>query len=307
MFSRRLFATCSLVAVIAGLVSGACSGSGGSKSDSGIEVVATTTQIGALTRAVAGDTVRLTTLLPAGADAHDYEPNPQAVTSVHDAKLVLRNGIGLDDWLNKTVENAGGDAQIVVVTKGIQLLKAASGAEAGEDDPHVWQDPENVKVMVNDIVAALSEADPTNAATFKANGDAYNARLDDVDAQIRQLIDSIPPANRKMVTNHDAFGYFIARYGMTYVGAVFPVNSKEGEVSAKDLANLADLIKAEGVKAVFAEEEVDPKVATELAKDTGVTIVTGLYADSLGPSGSGADTVDGMLLSNARKITEALK
>lgn len=273
----------------------------------GINVVATTTQIGALTRAVAGDQVRLTVLLPAGADAHDFEPDPQDVRKVHEARLVLRNGIGLDDWMTRTIKNAGGSARVVVVTDGIAVQKSASGDEAGEADPHVWHDPTNAAVMVDNIAEALSEADPSHAATFGDNAKAYRARLADVDNQIRALIDEIPQEDRKVVTNHDAFGYFFARYGLQFVGAVFPTSSREGQVSAKELAALTDLIKAEGAKAVFAEEEVDPKVARELARDAGVQIVTGLYADSLGPPGSGADTVDGMLLANARKFSEALK
>lgn len=273
----------------------------------GINVVATTTQIGALTRAVAGDQVRLTVLLPAGADAHDFEPDPQDVRKVHEARLVLRNGIGLDDWMTRTIKNAGGSARVVVVTDGIVVQKSASGDEAGEADPHVWHDPTNAAVMVDNIAEALSEADPSHAATFGDNAKAYRARLADVDNQIRALIDEIPQEDRKVVTNHDAFGYFFARYGLQFVGAVFPTSSREGQVSAKELAALTDLIKAEGAKAVFAEEEVDPKVARELARDAGVRIVTGLYADSLGPPGSGADTVDGMLLANARKFSEALK
>lgn len=273
----------------------------------GVSVVATTTQIGALVRTIAGDDVRLTVLIPAGADAHDFEPDPQAIKRVHEARLVLRNGIGLDDWMTKTVKNAGGDARIVVATEGTTLLKAAAGDEAGEDDPHVWHDPENVRVMVRNIAAALATADPAHAEMFAANAAAYDARLVAVDAEIRAMIEEIPPANRKVVTNHDALGYFIARYGLEYVGAVFPVSSKESQVSAKQLAALSDSIWSQGVKAVFAEAEVDPKVARELAKDAGVRVVTGLYADSLGPPGSGADTIDGMLLANARMISEALR
>ena len=134
-----------------------------------------------------------------------------------------------------------------------------------------------------------------------------NAALSRVDAEIRKLIAEIPAENRKMVTNHDAFGYFIERYGLTFVGAVIPSSNKDAQASAKELAELQDLIKRENVKVIFAEEEVDPKVARELAKDTNVTIVEGLFADSLGKKGSGADTIDGMLLFNARKIAEALK
>ncbi len=299
---------CILAALLIGLALAAasCGGSDdGSSSGAGINVVATTTQIGALARAVAGDKVHLTVLLSAGADAHDYEPNPQAIKQINGARVVLKNGIGLDDWLDKSIKGAGGDSQVFVVTKGVRVLKAESGE--GDDDPHVWHNPANAKLMIENIVAALSEADPANAATFKSNGAAYQARLDDADAQVRLLIDSIPRGNRKLVTNHDAFGYFIDYYGLEFVGAVFPVSSKEGQVSAKDLARLSDLVKASGVKAIFAEAEIDPKVAFELAKDTGVKIVTGLYADSLGKTGSGAETIDGMLLFNARKIAEALR
>lgn len=272
-------------------------------SGSGIKVVATTTQIGALVRAVAGDNVQLTVLLPAGADAHDYEPNPQAVKKLNDADVILRNGIGLDDWLDATIEGAGGDARLITVTDGV----AVSEGEDGEPDPHVWHDARNVQVMVSNIAAALAEADPTNAAAFQGSAETYRQRLSDVDREIRALIAAVPEANRKMVTNHDAFGYFIRAYGLEFVGAVIPSTSKDAQADAKALAALQELIKDEGVKAIFAEEEVDPKVARELARDTGVKIVEGLYADSLGEKGSGADTIDGMLLSNARKISEALR
>jgi ABC-type Zn uptake system ZnuABC Zn-binding protein ZnuA len=269
----------------------------------GLRVVATTTQIGALTRAVSGGQVHLTVLLKAGADSHDFEVDPQTVRAVGHSQLVLKNGIGLDDWLDRVISNAGGRHQVVVVTEGIPLLRTASG----EDDPHVWQDPLNAKVMVDNIVAALSTADPAHAALFQANGAGYKETLDSTDAQVRALIDEIPASERKMVTNHDAFAYFIQRYGLTFVGAVFPVSSGEGEASARDVAALEDLVKSQRVKAVFAEAEVDPKVARELAKDVNVKVVAGLYADSLGPPGSEAASVDGMILSNARKISEALR
>jgi len=282
----------------------ACGGGDDSTSGSGIKVVATTTQIGALAKAVAGDKVQLSTLLQAGASAHDYEPDPSALKKISAAKLVLKNGIGLDDWLDKSIKSAGGADSVIVVTKGIVTAKRSAG---DEDDPHVWHDPKNARIMLDNIVEALSAADPANAAAFKANGAAYNLKLDAVDKEVRSLIDSIPPANRKMVTNHDAFGYFLRAYGLTFVGAVIPSTSSEAQPSAKDLASLQDLIRREGVKAIFAEEEIDPKVAREISKDTGVKIIDNLYADSLGKPGTGADTVDGMILSNAKKIAEALR
>lgn len=288
--------------LLTALAGAACGVQGPKATGEGISVVATTTQIGALTREVSGGRVSLTVILAAGADAHDFEPNPQTVKTIHHARLVLRNGIGLDRWLDKTINAAGGDAEVVTVTDGIPLR-----SEDGADDPHVWHNPQNAKIMVDNIVSALTAADPANADFFQANGDAYKAKLDVTDAKVRALIDSIPPANRKVVTNHDAFGYFFDYYGLEFVGAVIPTSNKDAQPSAKDLAALQNLIKEEGVKTIFAEEEIDPKVARELAADGGITVVEGLYADSLGPPGSGADTIDGMLLSNARKFAEALK
>lgn len=297
---RRLTLLAAML-ILTGLL-GACSGDGNDASGSGISVVATTTQIGSLTREVAHDRVALTVLLKAGADAHDFEPNPQTVKTIHHAKLVLRNGLGLDHWLDKTVTGAGGSAEIVTVTDGVTVR-----TESGAVDPHVWHNPQNAKIMVDDIVAALTRADPENASFFAENGDTYKAKLDATDAEVRKIIDEIPPANRKVVTNHDAFGYFFDYYGLEFIGAVIPTTNKDAQSSAKSLAALQDLIKAEGVKAIFTEAEIDPKVARELATDSGVAVVEGLYADSLGEPGSGADTIDGMLLFNARKIAEALK
>jgi zinc/manganese transport system substrate-binding protein len=293
-----------LAVVIPAVFLAACGGDGGTETTGrGVKVVATTTQVGALVREVAGDSVELTVLLPAGSDAHDFEPSPKALRKVHDAKVILRNGLGLDDWLDDAIEGAGGEAKVVTVTAGSRLL----GPEDGDTDPHVWHDIDNVKVMLDAIAASLSAADPENAGLFAQRADAYKVTLDEADSEIRGLIDSIPEANRKMVTNHDAFGYFIDRYGLEFVAAVIPSTNKEAQASAGDLADLQKLLEREGVKVIFSEEEVDPKVARELARDTGVEIVEGLYADSLGEPGTEASTIHGMLLFNARKIAEALR
>jgi ABC-type Zn uptake system ZnuABC Zn-binding protein ZnuA len=284
---------------------GSASACGVAASDERPAIVATTTQIGALTSVVGGDHIALTTLLTPGAEAHDFEPKASDARKVNDAMLILRNGIGLDDFLDGILEgNAGG--RVVTVTEGVSLLRGA-GDDTDEDDPHVWLDPMNAKVMVDNIAKALSDADAPHADAYAQNATAYKAKLDRTDAEIRTLIDAIPPANRKMVTDHDAFGYFIKRYGLTYVGAVLPTTTAQGEPSAKELAELENTIRAQGVKAIFAEESVDSKVAKRIADDTKVKIVTGLYGDSLGRKGSGAETVDGMLLANARKITDALR
>lgn len=289
---------------------GACDGSSdpnASRTPAGEEphVVATTVQITALTKEVAGDKIQLTGLVPAGADPHSFEPKPSDLAAIENADLILRHGIGLDDWLDDTLR-AGSDATVVTVTGGITTAK---GEEDGEevDDPHVWHDPDNDKIMVDDINNALDAADPGNKPAYDANASAYKQKLDETKAQVQSIIDEVPPESRKMVTDHDAFGYFARAFGLEVAGAIFPVLSNEGEPSAKDTADLLDAIRRENVKAVFAEQSVNSQLATTVANDAGVTIVDDLYGDSLGEPGSGADTVDGMLLVNARRIADALK
>ena len=297
---RPLVLCCAVATLI---VATACGGSGSGGGKPG--VVATTVQVGALAKAVAGGAVSIKTLVGAGVDPHDYEASADDIRTIGDSKLVLRNGIGLDAFLDKAVAGSG-QKNVVTVTDGVKIRK---GEHAGskEDDPHVWHTPENDKAMVDNIARALSAAFPANATTFQQNADAYKKRLDDVDAEVQQLIDTLPADNRKMVTNHDAFGYFIERYGLEFVGAVIPNVSTAAEASARQIADLEDTIRREKVKAVFAECSLDPRVAKQIARDTGVKIVDDLYGDSLGAPGSGADTVDGMLLANAKAIVNALK
>jgi len=309
---RRRISAVTLALVVAAALFAACGGDSedGAATDTPSEstklnVIATTVQIAALTKEVAADKIALTGLVPAGADPHAFEPKPSDLVAIEEAQLILRHGIGLDEWLDDTLE-AGNNATIVTVTDGVSL---AQGEEDGEvvDDPHVWHDPDNDKTMVDDIADALEVADPENASTYEANASAYKTTLDETKAEVQSIIDEIPAADRKMVTDHDAFGYFAGAFGLEIVGAIFPVLSTEGEPSAQETAALLETIEREGVKAIFAEESANPRLATTLAQDAGVTIVDDLYGDSLGEAGSGAETVDGMLLANARKIADALK
>lgn len=298
----------------------ACSGDPADEATSrDIAVVATTSQIGALVHEVGTDLVDLKVLVGAGVDPHDYAATPADLRAIGEADVILKNGLGLDAFLDDLLVAAGGDAEVHVVTEGITLIEGGHAHDDeddhdhdhshnhGEFDPHVWHDPANARVMVDNIVTALRSVDPDNAATYEANGAAYKQVLDDTDADIRELIDAIPPENRKLVTTHDAFGYFIHAYGLEFTGAVIPGLSTDAEPSAQDLAGLAEAIEREGVRAIFVEDTVDPRIAEQLASDTGVEVVYGLYSDSLGEPGSGAETVHGMLLANATTISEALR
>ncbi|MEK7247406.1 MAG: zinc ABC transporter substrate-binding protein [Chloroflexota bacterium] len=297
-----------LILSIIGIATAACgkgddapgTGDGAAK----LNVVATTVQITALAREVGGDKIDLHGIIPAGADAHEYEPTASDLRAVEGADVILRHGMGLDDWIEDTL--GAGDVEPVTVTEGITVQK---GEEDGEtiDDPHVWHDPTNDKVIVGNIAEALGAADPDNKSAYDANAAAYKQTLDETRDQVQAIINEIPEENRKLVTNHDAFGYFARAFGLEVVGAVIPSVSTGSEPSAEDTAALLDTIEREGVKAIFAESSVNPGLATTLANDAGVTIVDDLYGDSLGEPGSGADTVHGMLLANARKIADALK
>jgi len=161
--------------------------------------------------------------------------------------------------------------------------------------------------MVDNIASALDNFDPAGKTTYDANAKAYKAKLDETRDTVQAIISEIPPENRKLVTNHDALSYFATAFGLQVVGAVIPSISTNAEPSAKDTADLLETINREHVKAIFAESSVNPRLATTLARDAGITIVDDLYGDSLGEPGSDAATVDGMLLANARKIADALK
>ncbi len=271
--------------------------------DDRLRVVATIAPVGALAHAVAGDAVRLDVLVKAGVDPHEYQLKTADARTLSDANIILRNGLGADGFLDKALGNSKGT--VVTITDGLALRDSSEEGEG--KDPHVWHDPRNGIVMVEAILRALSATAPEHAATFEANARAYQDRLRAVDAEVKAIIDAIPPANRKLVTDHDAFGYFTEHYGLTVIGTVIPGTSTSAEPSAAEIAALIQTIRREGVRAIFAESSVDPKIARRVADETNVKVVDNLYGDSLGEAGSGAETIDGMLLANARTIADALK
>jgi zinc/manganese transport system substrate-binding protein len=302
--------TSSLIA-LALLVVGCAPGSGTTAQDR-LAVVATTTQVGSVAREVGGDAVELTVLLQPGAEAHDYEMTPAAAAAIEDAALVLRSGAGLESWLDEALETIGGADVTRDMSSGIELHEpiGAEHGHEGEDsevDPHYWLGGPNAVRMVENVRDALAEADPDEAAGFAERADVLIGRLGAADASIRELMAEIPDGRRGIVTNHDALGYFIEEYGLRFVGSVFPSLDVSAEPSAGDLAELIETIRAEEVVAIFSESAVAPELADAVAAETGAIVVDEpLYTDSLGPEGSGAETLDAMLLHNATVIHDAL-
>jgi ABC-type Zn uptake system ZnuABC Zn-binding protein ZnuA len=270
-----------------------------------LNVVTTTTQIRSMTEAVAGELADVRSILTPGADAHEFEPKPSDVEAIATAALVLKNGIGLDDWIDKLITNAGGQRPLVTVTSGVHVRKGDAQEPGG--DPHVWLDVTNAMPMTRNIRDALVQADPAHADAYKANTETYLQKLGDLDKYIMDQVATVPRPQRKMVTNHDAFGYFIDRYGLIFVGSIIPSMSTGAQPSAQDVADLIKKIKGEQVKAIFLESSINPKLAEQIGGDAGVKVVDTLYGDSLGEPGTPGATYDGMMRYNTDKIVEGLK
>ena len=277
-------------------------------------VTATTNIVGDVVRQVGGDSIELTTLMSIGIDPHSYVPTPADSAAIHDAHIVFASGAGLESDLEQVFESAGGDAVRVYLSDGLQhrltegtLEEGGDGHahDEGDSDPHVWFDVRNVIHWVETIEQALSALDPANAAAYQANAAAYTQELEELDAWVVEQVAAIPQANRKLITNHPSFGYLAGRYGLEQVGAIYPF-SPSAEPSARDIALLEDTIREYGVPAVFTESTVNPKLAEQVAADTGVKLVA-LYSGSLGEPGSGAETYILLIRYDVGAIASALK
>ncbi|HEY3612964.1 MAG TPA: zinc ABC transporter substrate-binding protein, partial [Gaiellales bacterium] len=291
-------------AILLALLLTAC-GSGSSPRDGGPAVVATTTQIADWTRAVGGDAVDVHQILQPNTDPHEYEPRPADVEAVAGAKLVLLNGDRLDAWMGTVLSNAGGSPTVVDLGARVpvRLAGESEGPEASRYDPHWWHDPRNAEAAVDAIREALSAAAPAHAQTYRANATAYLGRLRALDAGIRACLAAVPVAQRRLVSDHDAFGYFARRYGITIVGAVIPSQTTQAQASAKDIAALIALVRREHVRAIFPEESLSKKLAQQIARESGARADDALYGDTLGPKGSAGATYLSMEAANANVLT----
>lgn len=312
----RFFLRFTFPLVVLSLLLSACSATGAAPAQNGkLRAVATTTIVGDVVKNVGGEWVELSTLIPPNVDEHSYEPTPQDVVKVSQASLVFINGAGLEPFLEKLTSNASGKAVIVSVSDGITLLQAApedspSGTvqETGglTGDPHVWMDPNNVLVWVDNIQKALSAADPAHASDYQKNATAYRAQLTSLDAWIRTQVAQIPQNRRVLVTDHLVFTYFANRYGFTQVGAVVPGYSTTASPSAQELADLENAIRKLSVPAVFVGNTVNPALAERVAQDTNtrlVHILTGSLTASDGPAPTYIDYIH----YNVNAIVNALK
>jgi ABC-type Zn uptake system ZnuABC Zn-binding protein ZnuA len=265
-----------------------------------VKVVTTTTVFADIVQNVGGSRVVATSIIPAGVGPEDYEPKPDDARKLSDAKLVVSNGVGLDNFLDRLLASGtGGKTPQLVLGDGIPTITVE-----GEPNPHFWLDPSLVKqYYVPKIAAKLSELDPAGKATYDANAAAYSSTLDSLDAELKAKIATIPEANRKLVTFHDAFPYFARHFGFELVGVILANVGQEP--TAAELAALVDKVKSAGVKAVFSEAQFSPKLSQTLAQEAGITkVVTTLYNDALGPAP--ADSYLGLMRWNVDQIVAAL-
>ena len=305
VFSRRIL--CMLAAAM-------LAGSAPASAQGTLNVVASFSILGDLVREIGGNRVKVTTLVGPNSDAHVYNATPADAKAMGEAKLIVLNGLKFEGWLDRLVKSSGAKGMAVVATKGVPTLKAEGGhthdhAHKGHDhaaglDPHAWQNVANVKIYVTNIRDGLISADSEGKAFYEANTAAYLKTLDALDAEIRASLSRIPLGERKIITGHDAFGYFAKAYGVRFIAPKGV--STEAEASAKDVAAVIRQAKAEKIKAIFLENITNPKLSEQIAKETGAKLGGRIYSDALSETSGPAGSYIAMMRHNARQITAAL-
>jgi zinc/manganese transport system substrate-binding protein len=269
------------------------------RAQSRLEVVASFSIIGDFVKNVGGDRVNVTTLVGPNGDVHVYAPAPADAKKIADAKLLVINGLGLEGWLPRLLQSSGGKAPITVATNGIAPLRQGSDA-----DPHAWQSVANAKIYVANISDALVAADPRDAEAFRANAGRYAAELDVLDREVRAAVAQIPTAHRKVISTHDAFGYFASAYGIEFVAPTGV--STEAEPSARDVAKIISQIKSAKIPAVFLENFGDPRLVSRIAAETGSKVGGTLFSDALTDEKGPCPTYIEMVRHNIKTLTSAL-
>ncbi len=271
-----------------------------------INVISTISIIGDVVKNVAGDSINPVTLVGPDGDAHEYEPIPADSVNIAKADIIFENGLNLEHWLDKLYSASGSKAKRIVVSQGVSLKIFENNPQ--EVDPHAWQDVTNVILYTQNVRDALIAIDPVNKDKYTANANDYIGKLQSLDTWVKTQVALIPADKHKLVTNHDALGYFARRYGFQIIGAVIPSATTEAaDPSAKEITDLLSIIKANGVHAIFSENMANPKLAQTLAKEAGVAVGPELYTDALGPVGSEGETYIKMIRHNVGIFQQYLK
>jgi len=281
-----------------------------------IDVVATFSILGDITQRVGGDRVRVHTLVGPNEDAHVYQPTPADAKAIAQARLVVVNGLGFEGWLERLIKSSGYRGKVATATNGIRPLKGKDDEgtdEHGDDDhhhhgefdPHAWQDLSNVLVYIDNIEKALGEIDPSGKESHRRHAEKYRQEIRALDAELRQTFKSIPKSRLKVVTTHDAFGYFARAYGVTFIAPV-SINT-DAEPSAADIGRIIKQIRHDRIPAVFVESISDARLLERIRQESGARIGGTLYSDALSKADGPASTYLSMMRHNALTLAEALK
>jgi len=306
-----------------------------------LKVVATTTQLTDFAAQVGGDDIELTGLLQPGGSAHHFDPSPADLLTLGSADVLIVNGAGLDEFVDGAIESSGFNGTVIDASEGIdpelakQITREGEGGDAhehahesnadehdhdhgdheegdhdhdhGDLNPHLWTSPRFAEGMVSMIAGDLARVDPDHADDYTSRADAYVAQLRDLDAWISAQYERVPEPERVLVTGHDSMRYYLHDYDIAFAGSLLPSFDDNAEPSAAEIDALVDAIKHSGVKAIFVESSLSPKLAQTVANEAGVQVIDAdsLYVDSLGPTGSGADTYLAATVHNTRVILEA--
>jgi len=294
-----MFRFCNVITLVLSVMLGSAA-----YADDKVPVVASFSILGDIVQEIGGERVTVSTLVGANADAHVFQPAPQDAKRVAEAKLVVTNGLGFEGWIDRLIKASGRKPMVVVASKGISAIKSKD--DHGHDglDPHAWQDVGNVKRYAATIAAALAKIDPEGAADYAQREAAYQSKLDALDAEIKASIAAIPVERRKLITSHDAFGYFAKAYGMTMIAPQGV--STETEASAKDVAKIIRQIKAEKIPAMFLENVTDPRLIEQISRETDIKIGGKLYSDALSAPDGLAGSYIAMMENNIREMKKAL-
>ena len=271
-----------------------------------LKVVATFSILADFVKNVGGERVDVRALVGPNGDAHVYQPTPADAKTLVDAKVVFVNGFGFEGWMERLIKASGTKAVMVTATKGVKPRKAKDdhGHDHGDADPHAWQSVANAKLYVVNIRDGLSAADPAGKGTYGANATAYLAKLDALDTEVKAEIAKIPADRRKIITTHDAFGYFAAAYGVTFIAPQGV--STESEVSAKDVARIITQIKKQKIPAVFLENVTDDRMLKRIGAESGARIGGTLYSDALTDEKGSAPSYIDMMRHNVKQLSTAL-
>jgi ABC-type Zn uptake system ZnuABC Zn-binding protein ZnuA len=320
---KKAFIIITLFSILVPFLATACQGDlQAAIPPSGLKVIAVETFLADIAQNVAGGQVKIQSLIPIGLDPHAFEPTPKDVIKILNAQLVIANGAGFEEWLQKVIENSGGKAAVIEASFGLQSRKAREGEEVVVEtnnlpnqtnshlfqvDPHFWLDPLLVIKYVENIRDGLIQVDPQSKGIFTKNAEVYISQLKELDQFIQEQVSTIPAERRMIVTNHESFGYFADRYGFKVIGTIIPSVSTGSSPSARELASLIDQIQRTKVVAIFLETGTNPQMAEQVSIETGIKVINGLLTHSITEPGGIAPTYIDMMKYNVTIIVDALK